>query len=118
MTKTETEGKVKTKEKVKQEPLVNTRCLDRSWPKDTRLVHLDRSPCSEDCMANNHDGKYDKPPPPEQTVVSTSVAECANTSVITTDKDSEALETTTSAVTTDNELGAIRTTTDQCTESA
>ena len=49
---------VKKEDEVKKEPIVNTRRSDRSWPKSTRLVHLDRTPCSEECIANDHYGKY------------------------------------------------------------
>ena len=37
---------------------MNTRRADRSWSKSARLVHLDRTPCSEECIANDHYGKY------------------------------------------------------------
>ena len=49
---------VKKEDEVKKEPIVNTRRSDRSWPKSARLVHLDRTPCSEECIANDHYGKY------------------------------------------------------------
>ena len=49
---------VKKEADVKKEPIVNTRRLDRSWPKSAKLVHLDRTPCSEECIANDHYGKY------------------------------------------------------------
>ena len=49
---------VKKEDEVKKEPIVNTRRSDRSWPKLARLVHLDRTPCSEECIANDHYGKY------------------------------------------------------------
>ena len=46
------------KDEVKKEPIVNTRRSERLWPKSARLVHLDRTPCSEECIANDHYGKY------------------------------------------------------------
>ena len=49
---------VKKEDDVKKEPIVNTRRLDRSWPKSAKLVHLDRTPCSEECIVNDHYGKY------------------------------------------------------------
>ena len=49
---------VKKEGEVKKEPIVNTRRSDRLWPKSARLVHLDRTPCSEECIANDHYGKY------------------------------------------------------------
>ena len=52
------ETAVKKEDEVKKEPIVNTRRSDRSWPKSARLVHLDRTPCSEECIANDHYGKY------------------------------------------------------------
>ena len=52
------EPAVKKEDDVKKEPIVNTRRADRSWPKSAKLVHLDRTPCSEECIANNHYGKY------------------------------------------------------------
>ena len=50
------ETAVKKEDEVKKEPIVNTRRSDRSWPKSARLVHLDRKPCSEECIANDHYG--------------------------------------------------------------
>ena len=52
------ETAVKKEDEVKKEPIVNTRRSDRLWPKSARLVHLDRTPCSEECIANDHYGKY------------------------------------------------------------
>ena len=52
------ETAVKKEDEVKKEPIVNTRKSDRSWPKSARLVHLDRTLCSEECIANDHYGKY------------------------------------------------------------
>ena len=52
------ETAVKKEDEVKKEPIVNTRRSDRSWPKSARLVHLDRTPCYEECIANDHYGKY------------------------------------------------------------
>ena len=49
---------VKKEDDVKKEPIVNTQRLDRSWPKSAKLVHLDRTPCSDECIANDHYGKY------------------------------------------------------------
>ena len=49
---------VKKEDEVKKEPIVNTQRSDRSWPKSARLVHLDRTPCSEERIANDHYGKY------------------------------------------------------------
>ena len=49
---------VKKEDDVKKELIVNTRRLDRSWPKSAKLVHLDRTPCSGECIANDHYGKY------------------------------------------------------------
>ena len=49
---------VKKEDEVKKEPIVNTQRSDRSWPKSARLVHLDRTLCSEECIANDHYGKY------------------------------------------------------------
>ena len=37
---------------------MNTQRADRSWPKSARLAHLDRTPCSEECIVNDHYGKY------------------------------------------------------------
>ena len=52
------ETAVKKEDEVKKEPIVNTRRSDRSWPKSARLVHLDRTPCLEECIVNDHYGKY------------------------------------------------------------
>ena len=52
------EPAVKKEDDVKKEPIVNTQRLDRSWPKSAKLVHLDRTPCSEECIVNDHYGKY------------------------------------------------------------
>ena len=52
------ETAVKKEDEVKKEPIVNTRRSDRSWPKSARLVHLDRTPCSKECIANDHYGNY------------------------------------------------------------
>ena len=49
---------MKKEDEVKKEPIVNTWRSDRSWPKSARLVHLDRTSCSEECIANDHYGKY------------------------------------------------------------
>ena len=52
------ETAVKKEDEVKKEPIVNTRRSDRLWPKSARVVHLDRTPCSGECIANDHYGKY------------------------------------------------------------
>ena len=52
------ETAVKKEDEVKKEPIVNTRRSDRLWPKSARLVHLDRTSCLEECIANDHYGKY------------------------------------------------------------
>ena len=46
-----------TKPKVKEEEdqTRNTRHSNRSWPTDARLVHVDRTPCSETCMRTHPD---------------------------------------------------------------
>ena len=51
---------VKQKIRIKEEEelrlsQVNTRGKDRSWPNDARLVHPDRTPCSEECMKTHSD---------------------------------------------------------------
>ena len=51
------ESTVKTEEDIKKEPMVNTRGVDKSWPKAAKLVHLDRTPCSDVCIANDHYGR-------------------------------------------------------------
>ena len=37
--------------------MVNTRRVDKSWSKAAKLVHLDRTPCLDECIANDHYGK-------------------------------------------------------------
>ena len=59
------ETTVKEEDKVKTEPVVNTRRANRSWPTSARLVHLDRTPRSEECIANDHFSKF--PDFPEHT---------------------------------------------------
>ena len=51
------EDAVKEEDTVKKEPVVNTWRSDRSWLKSPKLVHLDRTPCSDECIASNHYGK-------------------------------------------------------------
>ena len=46
--------KIKEEEEQKQNQ-VNTRRKNKSWPKDARLVHVDRTPCSEECMKTHSD---------------------------------------------------------------
>ena len=50
---------IKEENAVKEETIVNTRRKNPSWPSDAQLVHLDQTPCSEECIRNNH---YDKQP--------------------------------------------------------
>ena len=38
------------KEEIKTEPVPNTRRKDKSWPLNPKLVHLDRTPCLEECI--------------------------------------------------------------------
>ena len=45
----------KPKVKLEEDFSRNTRRLNRSWPKDAKLVHLDRTPCSEECMKSHPD---------------------------------------------------------------
>ena len=52
------ETAVKKEDEVKKEPIVNTWRSDRLWPKSARVVHLDRTQCSGECIANDHYGKY------------------------------------------------------------
>ena len=52
------EPAVKKEDDVKKEPIVNTLRKDRSWPKSAKLIHLDRTPRSEECIANDHYRKY------------------------------------------------------------
>ena len=40
--------------------IVNTRKKNKSWPKDARLVHVDRTPCSTECM-QQHPDNNDQP---------------------------------------------------------
>ena len=51
------EDAVKEEDTVKKEPVVNMRRSDCSWLKSPKLVHLDRTPCSDECIASNHYGK-------------------------------------------------------------
>ena len=54
--KEEVKRKIKIKEEEEQKQnQVNTRRKNKSWPKDARLVHVDRTPCSEDCMQTHSD---------------------------------------------------------------
>ena len=58
--KDEKEEKSALKIKIKEEEesrmnQVNTRGKDRSWPKDAKLVHIDRTPCSQECMKTHSD---------------------------------------------------------------
>ena len=58
--KDENEGKMILKLQIKEEEertmnQVNTRRKNKSWPKDARLVHVDRTPCSEECMKTHSD---------------------------------------------------------------
>ena len=52
------ESTVKTENNIKKEPMVNTRRVDKSWPNAAKLVHLDRTPCSDECIANDHYGRH------------------------------------------------------------
>ena len=45
----------KPKVKIEEDFSRNTRRQNRSWPKDAKLVHLDRTPCSEECMKTHPD---------------------------------------------------------------
>ena len=58
--KEEKEDKEYLKQNIKEEDerimnQVNTRRKNKSWPKDARLVHVDRTPCSEECMKTHND---------------------------------------------------------------
>ena len=69
------ESAVKKEDEVKKEQIVNTRRAHRLWPKSARLVHLDRIPCSSECIANDHYGNYpdfpdDNPTEPRVTLSS------------------------------------------------
>ena len=55
------EKETKHKVKVEEDLSRNTRRSNRSWPTEARLVHVDRTPCSEECMKNHPDD--DEPPP-------------------------------------------------------
>ena len=66
--KDENEEKSKLKLKIKEEEecimsQVNTRGKDKSWPKDARLVHVDRTPCSQECMKTHSDDDNVEPVP-------------------------------------------------------
>ena len=39
--------------------LVNTRGKNKTWPKDAKLVHVDRTPCSKECMKTHSDDDND-----------------------------------------------------------
>ena len=45
----------KPKVKLEEDFSRNTRRQNKSWPKDAKLVHLDRTPCSEECMKTHPD---------------------------------------------------------------
>ena len=55
------EKDVKPKVKMKEEIdiTVNTRRKNRKWPTDARLVHVDRTPCSTECMKTHKDDSED-----------------------------------------------------------
>ena len=46
--------KIKEEEELRQNQ-VNTQRKNKSWPTDARLVHVDRTPCSEECMKTHSD---------------------------------------------------------------
>ena len=63
--KIESDVKLEMDSAVKMEPTVNTRRKDKSWPSTAKLVHLDRTPCSEECIVSEHFGR--KPDFPDDT---------------------------------------------------
>ena len=99
---------VKKEDDVKKEPIVNTQRADRSWLKSARLVHLDRTPCSEECIANDHYGKY--PDFPDDNPTESWVTPSKN--------DVTSMDTTPNAANADKQvnLGNITDTTPQITQ--
>ena len=95
---------MKKEDDVKKEPIVNTRRADRSWPKSARLVHLDRTPCSEKCIVNDHYGKY--PDFPDDNPTESHVTPSNNdvTSTDTTPKAANAAKHANSGNTTDDKV--------------
>ena len=64
--KTEDKTDIQLKIKIKEEEerkmtLINTHRKNKSWPKDAKLVHLDRTPCSEECMKTHSDDDTGEP---------------------------------------------------------
>ena len=49
--------KIKTEEEI--DITVNTRRKNTKWPTDARLVHVDRTPCSTECMKTHKDDSED-----------------------------------------------------------
>ena len=49
------EGETKPNIKKEEDLSRNTRRANRSWPTDAKLVHVDRTPCSEECMRTHPD---------------------------------------------------------------
>ena len=56
------EKDVKPKIKMEEEIdfTVNTRRKNRKWPTDARLVHVDCTPCSTECMKTHKDDSEDE----------------------------------------------------------
>ena len=80
---------VKKEEAIKQEPTVNTRRADRSWPTSAKLVHLDRTPCSDACIANDHYGKYPDFPDDNPNETSVTPSKNCDTSINNPTEDSQ-----------------------------
>ena len=52
--------RVKTEKEI--DMTVNTRRKNRKWPTDARLVHVDRTPCSTECLKTHKDDTDDETP--------------------------------------------------------
>ena len=57
--KDEKDVKPKIKKEEEIDTTVNTRRKNRKWPTDARLVHVDRTPCSTECMKTHKDDSDD-----------------------------------------------------------
>ena len=68
--------KVKTEKEI--DYTVNTKRKNRKWPTDARLVHVDRTPCSTECMQTHKDDSDDETPTELNKSIKATYGETAN----------------------------------------
>ena len=66
--KDEKEEKPKIKAEEEVDYTVNTQRKNKKWPTDARLVHLDRTPCSTECIKTHKDSDDEMPTELNKTV--------------------------------------------------